>query len=229
MSIKYGQFCPVAKAAEVIGERWTLLIIRELLLGSTRFNELQRGLSQMSPTLLAKRLKQLVDVGLIIKKEQHGRRHSEYLLTPSGRELEPIVMGLGEWGARWARGLMNDDELDVELLMIEFRRRIDSTQIPEGRSVIHFTFPELNEFSNWWIVIEESGERELCVNNPGTEIDIHLRTNLRTMTEIWAGDISISKAKRDGLLHVSGNPVYSRSLSKWLRLGLLSHIKPQQP
>lgn len=226
MSLKYGQFCPIAKAAEVIGERWNILLIRELLLGETRFNDLQRGLSQMSPSLLAKRLKQLVDGGLVIKKELQGKRHAEYFLTAAGRELGPIVMSIGEWGARWARGQMDDDELDVELLMIDFRRRIDTDQLPSGRTVIRFIYPELKEFAHWWIVIEENGNRELCVDNPGKEVDVSLRCNLRTMTEIWAGDTSISQAKRDGLLQVTGNPVLARSVSKWLGISLMAHVRP---
>lgn len=229
MSIKYGQFCPIAKAAEIIGERWTLLLVRELLLGETRFNDLQRGLSQMSPTLLTKRLKQLVDSGLVMKKEIRGKRHSEYYLTAAGRELGPIVMSLGEWGARWARGQMGDDELDVELLMQDFRRLIDIEQLPAGRTVIRFTYPELNEFSHWWIVIEENGKRELCIDNPGKEVDVSFRCSLRTMVEIWAGDTTLSKAKKAGLLHVAGNPVLVRTASKWLRTSLVSSIRPAIP
>lgn len=229
MSLKYGQFCPISKAAEVIGERWTLLLIRELLLGETRFSDLQRGLSQMSPTLLAKRLKQLVDCGLVIKKELRGKRHSEYFLTAAGRELGPIVMSLGEWGARWARGQMDDDELDVELLMTDLRRRIDVDQLPSGRTVIRFTYPELKEFTHWWIVVEEDGTRELCIDNPGTEVDVSIRCNLRAMVEIWAGDTSIAKAKRDGLLQITGNPVLARSVSKWLGISSLAHIRPASP
>ena len=108
MSIQYGQFCPITKAAEVLGERWTILIVRELLLGTTRFNELQRALSQISPSLLTKRLVQLQDYGLVIKKEIPAQRRSEYYLTAAGKELKPVVMGLGEWGSRWARGQMED-------------------------------------------------------------------------------------------------------------------------
>ena len=226
MTIKYGQFCPIAKAAEIIGERWTLLLVRELLLGSTRFNDLQRGLSQMSPTLLAKRLKQLVDAGIVIKKELQGKRHAEYYLTASGRELESVVKGLGVWGARWARGQMDDDELDVELLMTDFRRRLNRDELPTGRTIIHFHFPELSSFAHWWIVVEENGDRELCIQNPGAEVDVHLKSDLRTMTEVWAGDTTIADAKRNGKLSVSGNPVLSRSVSRWLGIGLLSEVRP---
>ena len=225
MSIQYGQFCPIAKAAEIIGERWTLLILRELLLGSTRYNELQRALSQISPTLLSKRLAQLEDHGLLLKRAVSGAKRFEYQLTPSGRQLEPVLMGLGEWGMRWARGQMTDDELDVELLMTEFKRRSDTDQLPSGRVVVKFYYPELDQFSVWWIVFEEDGSRELCVNNPGKETDLTITADLRAMTEIWAGDLTVNQAKKAGRLKLAGNPVIGRTLSSWLGISLLAHVK----
>jgi DNA-binding HxlR family transcriptional regulator len=226
MSIRYGQFCPVAKAAEVLGERWTILIIRELLLGTTRFTELQRALSQISPTLLTKRLNQLQDCGLVIRKKMPEQRRTEYYLTPAGKDLMPVVTGLGEWGMKWARGQMSDDELDVELLMHDFSRRIDETQLPGGRTVIKFVFSGLSQFAHWWIVLEENGERELCVNNPGKGVDIELRSDLRTMTEIWAGDTEIRTAKENGRLQLTGNPVLIRTLPSWLRIGMFANVRP---
>ena len=226
MSIHYGQFCPVAKAAEVLGERWTILIIRELLLGTTRFSDLQRALSQISPTLLTKRLNQLQDCGLVIRKKIPEQRRTEYHLAPAGRELLPVVVSLGEWGMKWARGQMSDDELDVELLMHDFSRRIDEKQLPGGRTVIKFVFAGLTQFAHWWIVLEQNGERELCVNNPGKGLDIELRSDLRTMTEIWAGDMEIRTARKDGRLQLSGNPVLMRTLSSWLRIGMFANVRP---
>jgi DNA-binding HxlR family transcriptional regulator len=226
MSIHYGQFCPVAKAAEVLGERWTILIIRELLLGTTRFSDLQRALSQISPTLLTKRLNQLQDCGLVVRKKVPEQRRTEYHLAPAGRELLPIVIGLGEWGMKWARGQMSDDELDVELLMHDFSRRIDETQLPGGRTVIKFVFSGLSQFAHWWIVLEKNGQRELCLNNPGKGVDIELRSDLRTMTAIWAGDREIRTAKKDGGLQLSGDPVLIRTLSSWLRIGMFANVRP---
>jgi DNA-binding HxlR family transcriptional regulator len=226
MSIRYGQFCPVAKATEILGERWTILIIRELLLGTTRFTELQRALSQISPTLLTKRLNQLQDAGLLVRKKLPEQRRTEYHLTPAGRELMPVVAGLGEWGMKWARGQMNEDELDVELLMHDFSRRIDETQLPGGRTVIKFSFSGLSQFAHWWLVLEENGERELCVNNPGKEVDIELRSDLRTMTEIWAGDTEIRTVKNSGKLTLTGNPGLIRTVSSWLRIGLFANVRP---
>jgi len=226
MSISYGQFCPVSKAAEVLGERWTILIIRELLMGTTRYSDMQRGLSQISPTLLTKRLKQLQECGLVIRKNLPAQRRTEYQLSPAGRELRPIVMGLGKWGMKWARGQMSDDELDVEMLMHDFRGRIDGTKLPRGRTVIRFIFPGLAKFEHWWIVLEASGERELCTENPGKEVDVQIRSDLRTMVEIWAGDTDIRAAKKTGRLHVTGNPVLVRTLPSWLRGSRLSHVRP---
>jgi len=132
----YGQFCPVAKATELIGEKWTLLILRELLLGTTRFNDFQRAMSRMSPTLLAKRLRSLEDSGIIIRKKLSGQKGHEYRLTAAGKELSPLVEILAVWGMRWARGQLTDDELDVEFLMREVQRRLQTEHLPDGETVI---------------------------------------------------------------------------------------------
>ncbi len=127
---------------------------------------------------------------------------------------------------RWARGQMTDDELDVELLMTEFNRRLDSSQLPGGRTVIKFHFPKLDTFSLWWIVVNDDGSRELCVNNPGKEVDITITSELRALTEVWAGDTTIRKACKEGLLQISGNPVLVRTMKSWLGISLLAHVRP---
>ena len=226
MSIRYGQFCPVAKAAEILGERWTILILRELLVGTKRFSDFQRALSQISPTLLTKRLNQLEECGLVIRKKIPELRRTEYHLALAGRQLGPIVLGLGEWGMKWARGQMTDDELDVEMLMADFTRRIDATQLPGGRTVIQFVFTGLSKFERWWIVIEEDGARELCVENPRKETDIQICSDVRTMVEIWAGDTEIRAAKKEGRLQLQGHPALIRTLSSWLRGCLYAHVRP---
>lgn len=229
MAPQYHQFCPIAKAAEVVGAPWTILVIRELLLGTSRFSDFQRGLSQMSPSLLTKRLIQLQDFGLVTRRTVAGRRRCEYALTPAGRELAPIVLGLGEWGMRWARGRMTDDELDVELLMSDFRRRIDANALPTGQTVIQFTFRGLRQFADWWVVVEPDGERELCVEDPARGLDVHLTSDLRTLTEIWAGDLTVRQAQRDGRLTIAGNPHICRRASTWLGRGMFADIRPATP
>jgi DNA-binding HxlR family transcriptional regulator len=227
MSIRYGQICPVSKAAELLGERWTLLIIRELVLGTTRFNDFQRALSQISPTLLTKRLNQLEEAGLVVRKTMPDQRRIEYHPTAASKELKQIILGLGEWGMRWARGQMNDDELDVEMLMYDLQRRIDAEQLPGGRTVIKFSFRALPKFANWWIVIEPDGTRVLCVHNPRVPVDIELMTDVRTMSHVWAGDMDIRMAKDAGRLELKGDPILTRTISSWLRPGTFAHIRPQ--
>ncbi len=150
----YGQFCPVAKATEIVGEKWTLLILRELLMGTHRFNDFQRSMSRISPTVLTKRLKQLEDKGIVTRKRISGQKGHEYRLTPMGRELEPLVEQLAVWGQRWACGQMSDDELDVELLMWDIQRRIDTQSLPDGETVLAFMFADLDKHKNWWLVID---------------------------------------------------------------------------
>ena len=227
MSIRYGQICPVSKTAELLGERWTLLIVRELVLGTTRFNDFQRALSQISPTLLTKRLKELEEAGLLVRKAVPDQRRIEYCPTAACKELKPIILGLGEWGMRWARGQMNDDELDVEMLMYDLQRRIDATRLPGGRTVVKFFFHALPKFGNWWIVIEPDGTRILCVHNPRVPVDIELITDLRTMSHVWAGDMDIRMAKNTGRLELKGDPILIRTISSWLQPGTFAHIRPQ--
>lgn len=225
MGIQYGQFCPIAKACEILSERWTILIIREFLCGSTRFNQFQRGLSQISPSLLTKRLNQLVEDEIIFKKTLPGQRRAEYYLTPAGKELAPIVMSMGDWGQKWARSRMDDDELDIELLMLEFFRRLEISAIPGGTLVAHFHFPVLETYPHWWIVIDGEDERELCVAHPGRDVDITIKSDARTMCEIWNGDTTFAAAKKDGRIKLEGLPIMKRSISKWLRGGLLTEGK----
>jgi DNA-binding HxlR family transcriptional regulator len=226
MSFRYYQFCPLAKAAEILGERWTILIVHELLLGTRRYRDFQRALTRLSPTLLTKRLNQLVDCGLVIRRQVPGHPHPEYELSPAGRELRPIVRGLSRWGMKWARGQMRDDELDVHLLMHDYTRMIDARELPRGRTVVAFTFPGLPKFAHWWIVIDGPKERELCVHNPGSEADVRIRTDVRTLTEIWAGDTPMSSARKDGRFQVSGDPALTRTVSSWLCSCSNAHIRP---
>ena len=156
-----------------------------------------------------------------------GQRRTEYYPTAASKELKSIILGLGEWGMRWVRGQMNDDELDVEMLMYDLQRRIDATQLPGGRTVIKFSFCELPKFGHWWIVIEPDGRRVLCVHNPRVPVDIELLTDLRTMSHVWAGDMDIRMAKDAGRLELKGNPIVIGTISSWLRPGTFGHIRPQ--
>jgi DNA-binding HxlR family transcriptional regulator len=224
---EYGQFCPVAKASDIIGERWTVLILRELLLGTTRYNELLRGLARISPTLLSKRLKTLEEKGLIVRKRPSGQKSHEYYLTACGRELEPIIEHLAIWGMRWARGQLADSELDVEFLMVDLQRRLQTDRLPDGETVLCFTFNELETFKTWWMVVCGK-EVDLCTENPGKEVDLYINSGVRDMVKVWRGDLTLRKALREKLVRTQGNTYLIRSMPDWLGICLYADIKPVQ-
>jgi len=224
---EYGQFCPVAKASDIIGERWTVLILRELFLGTRRYNEFQRGLSRISPTLLSKRLKSLEKNGLIVRKSPPGQKSHEYYLTESGRELEPLIEHLAVWGMRWARGQLDDNELDVEFLMRDLQRRLQTDCLPDGETILCFTFSELETFRNWWMVASE-GEVDLCTENPGKDVDLYISSSVRDMVKVWRGDLGLKKALQENLIRAHGNTRLERSMPHWLGICLYADIKPAQ-
>jgi len=224
---EYGQFCPVAKASDIIGERWTVLILRELLLGTTRYNEFLHGLSRISPTLLSKRLKTLEEKGLIVRKRPPGQKSHEYYLTACGRELEPLIEQLAVWGMRWARGQLADSELDVEFLMVDLQRRLQTDRLPDGETVLCFTFNELETFKTWWMVA--CGEEvDLCTENPGKEVDLYINSGVRDMVRVWRGDLTLRKALREKLVRTQGNTHLIRSMPDWLGICIYADIKPAQ-
>lgn len=224
----YGQFCPVAKASELLGERWTLLILRELLLGSHRFGELQRALSRISPSLLTKRLKQLESAGIVIRKVQVGRKGLDYFLTPAGKELGPIVEHLAIWGMRWARGQLSDDELDVEFLMWDIQRRLDTDMLPDGETILCFTFNDLTSFNNWWLIVTNN-DVDVCTENPGKDVDLYINTTLRNLVEIWEGDVAIKTAQQKNIVKTQGNKRLAKTMSDWLGICLYADIRPGDP
>ena len=181
---EYGQFCPVAKATEVIGEKWTMLILREMFLGTTRFSDFQRGLSRISPTLLTKRLKHLEEKGIVIRKRLSGQKGYEYRLTAAGKELSPLVEVLAVWGMRWARGQMTDSELDVEFLMWDLQRRVETGHLPDGETVLCFIFDELEQFKTWWLIVCDDVV-DLCTEDPGKDVDLYISTTVRTLVGVW--------------------------------------------
>ena len=226
--VDYGQFCPVAKATELIGERWTILIIRELVLGTHRFSDFQRALSRISPALLTKRLKDLEKAGIVIRKAQQGRRGYQYFLTPAGRQLSPIIEHLATWGMRWARGQLTEEELDVEFLMWEVQRRLDTTALPDGETVLCFIFEELTQFKSWWIVVYDN-EVDLCTKNPGKDVDLYITSTVRSMVEIWEGDLELHSALRKQLIKTNGNHRLMKTLPEWFGICLYADVKPGDP
>jgi DNA-binding HxlR family transcriptional regulator len=225
MSISYGQFCPVAMAAEIFCSRWTVLVVRELLAGSTRFNDLRRGVPRMSPALLSKRLKELEEGGVVRVVPTGQPGVNEYRLTRAGEELRPLVMGLGTWGQRWVESKLTLRNLDPTLLMWDMRRGIVSKAFPSGRSTIQFLYPEVEESRrNYWLVVE-NGEVDLCYQDPGHEVDLFVRCPLRVMTAIWMGYTTLRAEMTSGGLEVDGSPALKRAMSDWLGLSPFAPVK----
>jgi len=213
--MEYGQFCPIAKATEIIGEKWTILIIRELLMGGSRFSELQRGLSLISPTILSRRLDSLIAQGLVVKKKISGQRGYEYFPTESCRELLPVICSLGDWGMRWARSNLGENDYDVELLMLYLKRSIVPEKLVGHETVIRFHFTDINKYPNWWLVARRD-DVDLCVNDPGKEIDVWFTSSVKTLARIWMGDSSYRQAVRDGSLKLVGTPALTRNVTDWM-------------
>jgi DNA-binding HxlR family transcriptional regulator len=212
----YGQYCPLAKGAEVFAERWTPLILRELLRGSTTFNELHRGVPRMSRTLLSRRLKKLEACGVI---ERHpASRGIQYGLTRAGQEFGPVVIELGTWAQRWFRSTFNAGELDVGVLMWDIRCTVDANALPSIRTIVQFLFTDLPAGSRSWWLVNEDGEVDLCPVNPGDEAALQIRTTLRAMTRVWMGDLSVGAAQRSRQFTILGPRDLKRRLDSWLRL-----------
>lgn len=220
-STSYGQFCPVSMASEVICSRWTPLIIRELLCGSTRFNDLKRGMPRISPTLLSKRLKEL-EVARIIKIHKQKNGIKEYVLTESGEGLRPIIMGLGAWGHEWISSGLSLRNLDPSLLMWDMRRNIRTEPMPGNRCTIHFMYPELTQKKqNWWMVVDDNVV-DVCDFDPGYEVDLMLVTSLLEMTSIWMGYSDVKNGLATGRLVIDGDPQLKKSLQTWLGLSVFA-------
>ena len=224
----YGQFCPVAKSSELIGEKWTLLILREVLLGTTRFNDFQRALSRMSPTLLVKRLRHLENCGIIVRKKLSGQRGYEYRLTAAGKELAPLVETLAVWGMRWARSQLTDDELDVEFLMREQQRRLRTEHLPDGQTVICITFDELSLYKTWWLLVD-GDDVDLCTEDPGKDVDLYVNSSVRTLVEVWNGDLNIRTALANRSIKATGMRHLIRTMPDWFGLSVYKDVTQGDP
>jgi DNA-binding HxlR family transcriptional regulator len=225
--VSYHQFCPVAMAAEILCQRWTLLLLRELVAGSKRFNELRRGVPRMSPALLSKRLKDLEAAGVVRRtdvREEPGV--FEYGLTDAGRDLEAVIEAVGIWGQRWIETEATLKNLDVNLLMWDMRRNIDPSPLPPRRSVIQIIFSELSAAQrNWWLIVDPVCQVDLCSVDPGFDVDLYLATDLRTMTEVWMGFTTIGRARESGKLTMTGKRQLEANVESWLCLSRFARTR----
>lgn len=220
----YQQFCPVAMAAEVLCTRWTIVLLRELIAGSTRFNELRRGVPRMSPALLSQRLKELEAAG-VLKREPSSldAAVSEYRLTAAGRELAPLVEAFGMWGQRRIKTEASLQHLDVQLLMWDMRRNLNPTPLPPRRSVIQFVYSGLPPSRRcWWLVIDPETRADLCSVDPGFDVDLYVSVDLRSMTAIWMGVDTVRAAVAEDRMLLTGSKTLAASMQTWLGLSPFS-------
>jgi DNA-binding HxlR family transcriptional regulator len=229
MSIgSYKQFCPVAMAAEILCTRWTVVLLRELVAGSTRFNELRRGVPRMSPALLSQRLKDLEIAGIVARTPSASDSNIfEYHLTASGRELGPIVEAFGVWGQRRIEADLSLQYLDVQLLMWDMRRNLNTTPMPRSRNVIQFVYPELSAAQrSWWLIVDPQDGVDLCSINPGFDVELYVSVDLRTMTAIWMGLDTVRAAVGSDRMILTGNRQLASAMQTWL--GLSPFAKEQK-
>jgi len=213
----YGQFCPVSMASEILCSRWTTLVVRELLCGSTRFNDLRRGLPKMSPALLSKRLKELEQSGVVaVRRSANGA--TDYRLTEAGEELRPLIMGLGTWAQRWMESRLSLKNLDPSLLMWDMRRCLDTSRLPPRRCTIQFLYPELAAARKCWWLVVENGNVDLCNFDPGYDVDLLVEGSLRSMTAIWMGLTTIREETLTNALKLEGDRAIARDMQGWLGL-----------
>lgn len=219
MSAKgYKQFCPVAMAAEVLCTRWTMVLLRELIAGSTRFNDLRRGVPKMSPSLLSRRLRELEEAGILARQPVPDQPDiQEYQLTEAGRDLRPVIEAFGFWGQRWVESQPSLENLDPSLLMWDMRRSLNPDPLPKRRVVVQFRYPELQaSLRDWWLVVEADGTVDLCHAHPGFDVDLYVTTDLKTMTAIWMGLATVSGKAAE--IELDGDRAVARSMQDWLGL-----------
>jgi DNA-binding HxlR family transcriptional regulator len=221
----YKQFCPLAMAAEVLCTRWTMVLMRELMAGSTRFNDLRRGVPKMSPTLLSQRLKELEQFGIVERRALLSERGVfEYQLTEAGRDIGPVVEAMGFWGQKWVESELSLKNLDPSLLMWDMRRNLNPAPLPKTRTVIQFLYSDLpSTKSHWWLVVEPAGDVDLCWSDPGFDVDLYVTTDLRTMTSIWMGVTTVDRERRK--IEFSGARAIASSMQGWLGLSPFSVVE----
>jgi len=225
----YKQFCPLAMAAEVLCTRWTLVLMRELIAGSTRFNDLRRGVPKMSPTLLSQRLKDLEEAGIVERKPLPGQKGSfEYCLTPAGRDVRAVVEAMGTWGQKWVESSLSLKNLDPSLLMWDMRRNLNPAPLPKIRTVIQFLYSDLPPSKrDWWLVIDSDGTVDLCWSDPGFEVNLYVSTDLRTMTAIWMGLTTVERESDN--IDLAGDQAIASSMQTWLGLSPFARDKKLVP
>lgn len=221
----YGQFCSFARALDLLGDRWTLLIVRELLSGSSRFNDIRRGIPRVSRTMLSARLRGLADSGVITRGS--GPNGPTYELTEEGRELAGAVRELGTWGQRWLPRTLPREQLDADALLWDMRRRVRKEELPATPVVARIEFSDARGRAGVRFLLLRRSEVSLCSTNPGFPEELRISAPLRTLTAWWRGDISLPHARAEGMI-VQGRRDWVRAFPRWFERYLFAGVKPVQ-
>ncbi len=221
----YGQFCPLAQASEVLAERWTPLVIRELLPGGRRFNEIHRGVPLMSATLLSKRLRGLERIGVIERIERSNGSGAEYRLTRAGHELGPVLEGMAVWSERWLRRPISPEDAEPQYVMWTVKTDAVIEELPSERTVVHFRFPKAaDKLRYWWLVLERP-EIDLCLSDPGFGVDLTVTSTPETLASVIAGDLKLGSAIRSGAIELQGSREAIRGFRRWFGVSPLATVK----
>lgn len=218
----YGQFCPLALSAEVVGERWTPLVLRELLLGARHFNDIHRGVPRMSPSLLSRRLKTLQNARIVERVRRE--RRIEYRLTEAGEALVPVIEALAVWGKTWLPSTLSAERADPDLILWDMHRRMNIDRMPRRRTVIQFDFTDQKPEKRLRWLIGEGGAIDICITDPGLEVDLFVETDSLTVTLVWYGDMALRRALDDGLIKLHGPRKLCDAFPSWLQLNLLAEV-----
>ena len=210
---EYGQYCPVARASEILADRWTPLIVRELLAGVRHFNELDRGLPGISRALLVERLRRLERTGVVERRAGSAGHLTEYHLTPAGHELQQVIDVVGGWGARWAFGDPRPSELDPVVLLWWMRRRVRRDQLPPRRIVVQFDFRGARS-ANFWLILEQT-DVSVCLQHPRFEVDLRVNADIAAFYRVWLGRTPLDQALSEGQVRLEGMPTLVRSFPRW--------------
>lgn len=225
----YGQFCPVAKAAEIFCVRWTALILRDLAGGATRFSQLRRGVPLVSPSLLSRRLKDLEAEGIVERRRSPAGQSWTYHLTEAGQEFVPLVVALGTWGQRWTRRALAPHEIDLDLLLWALEGSVRPAAFGDRRTLVELQVSDQPAHKRRWWYLNENGACEFCVHDPGFGVDLYLIADLPTLIYVWRGDLALATALGDGRIEALGDAGVRAALADWLGVSVLAHVKPARP
>lgn len=226
MSHSFGQFCPIALSSELLTQRWMLLIIRELLAGSSRFNSIRRGVPKISATLLKQRLDTLERAKVVVKTTVATGQY-EYLLTEAGKQLQPVLVLIGEWGQRWARDIKTED-LDPGWLIWNIHRRLNLDLLPPAQTVMEFEFVDAKPKERFFWIIALNQEVDVCLKNPGLPVTIKIKTQIQILAEVWRGIRNLNSEIKSNRIALQGSNAVKAAFPRWLKLSAYAPIKREQ-